>query len=453
MSYIALSEKDKKEMMAEIGIASVEELFKCIPEAIKFKQRLDLPSGISETELISHFKKTARKNQYPHYLSFLGGGAYPHYIPTIVDYLSSRGEFVSPYTPYQAEVSQGTLQIIFEFQTLICQLTGLDIANASLYDGASGTAEAVLMASRVNHKHRVLVADSVHPQYREVIKTYTKNLGITVESIGFLDSGQIDFQQLETQLGEDVTAVVCQSPNFFGVIEDFKQIAALSKNNGGALVIAAVSEPLSLGLFEPPGKLGADIVTGEAQSFGIPLGFGGPYLGFMACAQEFIRQFPGRIAGQTQDVEGKRGYVLTLSTREQFIRRERATSNICTNQALCAVRATIYLEALGKNGLRDIAWQNAHKSRYALRQLTRIPGIKAKFTGDTFNEFVLEFDKPWFQIEKHLNKNSILGGIDLERFFPALKNCALVCVTEVHKKDEIDKFAAALEAAVQGDIR
>jgi glycine dehydrogenase subunit 1 len=309
------------------------------------------------------------------------------------------------------------------------------------------------MASRLNRKQRVLVANSVHPQYREVIKTYTRNLGLTIEYIGFKESGKLDLQELERKLGGDVTAVVCQIPNFFGVIEDFKKVADLSKSNGGALVIAAVSEALSLGLFEPPGQLGADIVTGEAQSFGIPLGFGGPYLGFMACAQEFIRQFPGRIAGQTQDAEGKKGFVLTLSTREQHIRRERATSNICTNQALCAVRATIYLEALGKNGLHDIAWQNAQKSRYALQKLSRIPGVKAKFTGETFNEFVLEFDKPWSQVEEHLEKNHILAGIGMERYFPALKNCALVCVTEVHRKDEIDRFAAALEEAVNKDIR
>lgn len=452
MSYIALSDKDKKEMLDEIGISSVEELFKCIPEEIKFQRKMDIPPGISEPDLISHFEKTAQKNQYTRYLSFLGGGAYSHYIPTIVDYLSSRGEFISPYTPYQAEVSQGTLQIIFEFQTLICQLTGMDIANASLYDGASGTAEAVLMASRVNRRKKVLVANSVHPQYREVIQTYTRNLDITIEQIGFQDSGKIDIEDLESKLDEDVTAVVCQTPNFFGVIEDFKKVADLSKSKG-ALVIATISEPLSLGILEPPGKLGADIVTGEAQSFGIPLGFGGPYLGFMACAQEFIRQFPGRIAGQTQDVEGKRGFVLTLSTREQHIRRERATSNICTNQALCAVRATIYLEALGKNGLRDIAWQNAQKSRYALKELSRIRGVKAKFTGDSFNEFVLEYEKPWSTIDKHLRKKDIIGGISLEQNYPGLQNCVLVCVTEVSKKDEIERFATALEEAVDEDIR
>ena len=361
MSYIPLSNKDKKEMLAKIGVSSPEELFRSIPENLKLNRKLNLPSSLTESELIHYFDSLEKKNNYTKFLSFLGAGAYRHFIPAIVDYLSSRGEFISPYTPYQPEVSQGTLQIIFEFQTLICQLTGMDIANASLYDGASGAAEAVLMADRLKGKSKVLVARTLHPQYKRVIETYTRNLGIKVEEIRYTDRGKMDFEDIEKHLDEQPNAVVFQSPNFLGIIEDIRKISDLAHSHQ-ALSIVVVAEPVSLGLLEDPGHLGADIVTGEGQSFGIPLSFGGPYLGFMGCLEEFIRQFPGRIVGQTEDVDGKRGFVLTLSTREQHIRRERATSNICTNQALCALRATIFLETLGKNGLKELAWQNIQKA-------------------------------------------------------------------------------------------
>ncbi|MBN1224579.1 MAG: aminomethyl-transferring glycine dehydrogenase subunit GcvPA, partial [Candidatus Aminicenantes bacterium] len=361
MSYISLSDKDKKEMLAKAGISSVDELFTSIPEEIRLKRDLNIPKAMSEPELEAYFGKLAGRNEENRYLSFLGAGSYPHIIPSIVDYLSSRGEFISPYTPYQAEVSQGTLQIIFEFQTLICQLTGMEIANASLYDGASGAAEAVLMAHRLKKKPKILVARTVHPQYRQVIRTYTRNLGLTIEEVAFTESGRLDHDDLHKRLDESVSAVVTQSPNYLGVIEDLGRISDTAQVQG-SLSVVVVSEALSLGILEPPGKSGADIVTGEAQSFGLPLSFGGPYLGFMSCRQDFIRQFPGRISGRTVDVEGKEGYVLTLSTREQHIKRERATSNICTNQALCALRATIFLEAMGREGLRELAWNNVQKA-------------------------------------------------------------------------------------------
>ncbi len=444
MSYISLSDKDKQEMMKRIGISSVDELFYTIPEDLKLKKDLDVPSPLTETELVNHFEMIAKKNTYNGFLSFLGAGVYPHLIPYAVDYLSSRGEFVSPYTPYQPEVSQGTLQVIFEYQTLICQLTGLDIANASLYEGASGAAEAVLMANRMKRKSKVLIARTLHPQYRQVIRTYVKNLGIRVEEIDFTERGEVDIQELQDKIDGEVFAVVAQSPNFLGVIEDLRKISGVA-HSAEALFIVAITEPVSFGLLEAPGKLGADIATGEGQSFGIPLSFGGPYLGFMACRREFVRQFPGRIAGQTEDMEGKRSFVLTLSTREQHIRREQATSNICTNQALCALRATIFLETLGREGLRELAWHNIQKADYAMGKLSQIKGIEQKFKGNIFNEFVLEFEKDYAEVEKILREKGIIGGLSLSKYYPELSNCALFCVTEVHKREDIDRLALSLE--------
>ncbi|MCK4931871.1 MAG: aminomethyl-transferring glycine dehydrogenase subunit GcvPA [Candidatus Aminicenantes bacterium] len=447
MSYISLSDKDKKEMLARLGLSSMKELFTSIPDSIKLNRDLNIPDSKTESELVSHFKDIADRNTDQHYLSFLGAGAYPHVIPSVVDYLASRGEFVSPYTPYQPEVSQGTLQIIFEFQTLICQLTGMDIANASLYDGASGAAEAVLMAHRLRRKPKVLLAGLIHPQYKEVIHTYTRNLGIQIEEVGFSSDGFMDDADLQKKIDTETSVVIAQSPNFIGVIEDLESISKTAHANG-ALSAVVISEPVSLGLLDPPGNLGADIVTGEAQSFGIPQSFGGPFLGFMACSKEFIRQFPGRIAGETVDVEGKRGFVLTLSTREQHIRRERATSNICTNQALCALRATIFLETMGKEGIRELAWHNVQKANYALEECVKISGIEQKFSGAFFNEFVLEFGKPVEDVNLYLKEQGITGGLDLEKFYPELKNCALFCVTEIHSKENIDRLVSKLKEAL-----
>lgn len=444
MSYISLSKKDREEMQAKIGISSIEELFKMIPENLIIKDVLEIPHAMTEPELIQHFMALARRNTYHSFLSFLGAGAYSHVIPAVVDYLSSRGEFISPYTPYQPEVSQGTLQIIYEFQTLICQLTGMDIANASLYDGASGAAEAVLMAHRVKAKPKVLVAKTLHPQYREVIETYCRNLDLFVEEIAYSGKGEIDLENLKEKLDEETSAIVVQSPNFFGVIEKLEEISGLAHEHQ-ALSIAVIAEPVSLGILKSPGQLGADIVTGEGQSFGIPLSFGGPYLGFMACKRELIRQFPGRIAGETMDMEGKRGFVLTLSTREQHIRREKATSNICTNQAWCALRAAVFLETLGKEGLKELAWQNLQKAHYAVDHITKIKGVRLKFDGAFFNEFVLESEKSWEDIDRYLGNNGIIGGFPLEKAFPELKNCALFCITELHKREDIDKLAVLLK--------
>ena len=379
------------------------------------------------------------------FLSFLGGGAYPHIIPTVVDYLAGRGEFISPYTPYQPEVSQGTLQIIFEFQTLISQLTGMEIANASLYDGASGAAEAVLMANRVKRRKKVLVPASLHPHYRRVIDTYTRNLDIAVESVAVEDStGRMDMVDLSRKIDGDTAAVLCQTPNYFGVIEDFRSVAEIAHGKE-ALAIAVISEAMSMGMLTPPGEQGADIVTGEAQSFGIPLSFGGPYLGFMATAERYIRQFPGRIAGQTRDVDGKRGFVLTLSTREQHIRRERATSNICTNQAHCALRAAIYLETLGPDGLKELARLNMLKARYAADQLGNVDGIRLRYSGPFFNEFTLRFERAGEGIADSLKNKGILAGIRLKNDFPDMPDCVLMCVTETHSRRDIDRLAESLQ--------
>jgi len=439
MSYISLSDKDKKEMLHKIGVSSVEELFACLPDEVRLKTVLRLPQPLTEPELVHHFEETAKRSSFPRYLSFLGAGAYQHFIPSVVDYLSLRGEFISPYTPYQPEVSQGTLQVIFEYQTLICQLTGMDIANASLYDGASASAEAVLMAQRLNGKSKVLVAQTLHPQYRETIKTYTKNLALKTEEVAYSENGEVDIKDLEKKLGQDVSAFICQSPNFFGVAENLKKIGELVHSHQ-ALFAVTVAEAISLGLLEAPGKLGADIVCGEGQSFGLPLSFGGPYLGFMACGKQSVRQLPGRITGVTKDVEGRRGFVLTLSTREQHIRREKATSNICTNQAWCALRAAIFLETLGEEGLREFASQNIQKANYALEKLTGLNGVKRKFSGSIFNEFVLEFNKDTSKIGDFLKNKGVISGLSLAPYYPELKNCLLFCVTEMHKKEEIQRL-------------
>ncbi len=444
MSYLSLSDKDKAEMLARTGARSIDDLFGCIPEAVRLKRPLDLPPAESELELVRTIEAMGRKNAGARLLSFLGGGAYDHFIPTVVDYLSSRGEFVSPYTPYQPEVSQGTLQAIFEFQTLVCQLTGLDIANDSLYDGSTGAAEAVLMAQRITGRTRAVVAGSLHPQYREVVRTYIRNLGIEAVEVGPGPDGRIDKDALARVLDDRTAAIVCQSPNFFGVVEDVKALSEAA-HAVKALSVTVVAEALSLGLLEAPGKLGADIVTGEAQSFGLPVSFGGPYLGFMACRKDFLRQMPGRITGQTVDKEGRRGFVLTLSTREQHIRRERATSNICSNEALCALRATIFLETLGKQGLREMAWQNAQKAAYAADRLAAVRGVKRKFAGPVFNEFVIELSKPWAAVDAGLRTAGIVGGLGLEAAYPGLGNAALVCVTELRTKDEIDRLARTIQ--------
>jgi glycine dehydrogenase subunit 1 len=429
MRYIPNSPADRAQMLAEIGLTSIDQLFSGIPERLRLKRLLNLPKALTEPELVEYFQARAAKNSLG-VPAFTGAGVYPHYIPIIVDALISRSEFYTAYTPYQAEIAQGTLQAIFEFQTYIAQLTGMEVANASLYDGSTGLAEAVLMAHRINKKNRFLIASTVHPEYRAVVDTYAKNLGIRIEIVPYATDGRIDLDRLEQQISDDVAAVVVQSPNFFGTIEHTHDLAELAHRRG-ALAIVNIAEAISLGILKPPGQDAseqrtADIVVGEAQSFGIPPSFGGPHLGFLATRDRYVRQMPGRLVGMGKDNSGKPGFVLTLSTREQHIRREKATSNICTNQSLCALMATVYLATVGPRGLREVAEQNILKASYAAEAIAKRTKRSALFPGARFNEFVVEVDGP---------RNV---GIPLSRYYPELGNSILLCVTETARREEID---------------
>lgn len=435
-------------MLREMGRKSINELFQGIPDKLQLKRLLDLPAALSEIDTLNYFRGLAEKNSTPltgeRLTSFLGAGAYDHFIPTIIDTLISRSEFYTSYTPYQPEISQGTLQAIFEYQTMICELTGMDASNASLYDGSTATAEAVLMAERVTGKTKVALAGNLHPEYRQVVDTYIRNAGIEAVTLPFDDSTGALKQDALAGIGNDIAAVIVQSPNFFGSIEDLQQIADAA-HKGGALFVVVVAEAMSLGLLQAPGKAGADIVCGEAQSFGIPISFGGSYCGFFACREKYQRQIPGRLVGQAYDHDGRLGYVLTLATREQHIRREKATSNICTNQGLYALMATIYLSAMGQQGLRETAEQNLQKSHYAAKRIASLSGYKLRFTSPFFNEFVISCPKPASEILSTLRGKKIIGGLALEQFFPEMKNEILVCVTETTTKAQIDALVEALK--------
>ena len=441
MRYLPKSPAERQEMLAAIGAKSIEELFETIPEKYRLRDALKLPGPFSEAEIIDYFKQRAAENSLG-YTSFLGAGVYQHLRSVITDTILLRGEFLTSYTPYQAEITQGTLQAIFEFQTLMCQLTGQEVANASMYDGATATTEAVLMAERLTRRGRVLVARSVHPEYREVLRTYAKNSGLHVQEIGYTKNGTVDVAAIKSALKDDVAAVVVQSPNFLGVLETLSGIAGAA-HGVGALLVVAIAEGISLGAVKPPAE--ADIVAMEAQSFGLPPSYGGPYAGVIASRDKFVRQMPGRLAGETTDTEGKRGFVLTLATREQHIRREKATSNICTNQALCALAATVHLTLLGKEGLREMAEQNLAKAQFALSELEKIPGVKRAFDGPFFNEFTLEFPRSVRIINGELLKEKIAGPLALGTAYPELSKHGLVCVTETTPRAEIERFAAAVK--------
>jgi glycine dehydrogenase subunit 1 len=445
MRYLPKSPAERQEMMAAIGIKSIEELFSTIPEKSRLKVPLKLPGPMSEQEVIQYFEERAAENAVG-YSSFLGAGVYNHYRSVVTDVILQRGEFLTSYTPYQAEISQGTLQSIFEFQTLMCQLTGQEVANASMYDGSTATTEAVLMAERLTGRQRVLVARSLHPEYREVLETYAKNSGLKVEQVSYTAAGTMDLKALGTALREDVCAVVVQSPNFFGALETLAPIAE-AVHAAGALLIVAVAEAVSLGVVKPPVE--ADIVAMEGQSFGLAPSYGGPYAGVIASRDKFVRQMPGRLAGQTTDSEGRRGFVLTLATREQHIRREKATSNICTNQALCALAATVHLTLLGKEGLREMAEHNVAKAQYALKELENIPGVKRTFRAPFFNEFTVELPRSVKMVNAELLKHKIVGPFVLGSAYPELTKHALVCVTETTTRAEIERFVAGVKRALE----
>jgi glycine dehydrogenase subunit 1 len=445
MRYIPNSPQEREDMLRDIGLSSIEDLFKGIPEGLRKKDLLDLPAAVSEPELIAHFRDLAARNASTSYLSFLGGGAYSHYAPVIIDTLISRSEFYTAYTPYQPEVAQGTLQAIFEFQTMICQLTGMEIANASMYDGSTALAEAFLMASRVTRRTNVVVAESVHPEYRQVVDTILKNTELSVSTFPFTEKGTVDLGNLK--IDDSVAAVAVQSPNFFGSIEDLKAIGE-AVHKAGALFVVVVAEPMSLALLKTPGACGADIVVGEGQSFGVPVNFGGPYVGFFASKEQYVRNMPGRLIGQAYDKDGNRGFVITLSTREQHIKREKATSNICTNEGLVMTMATMYLETMGRRGLQEVAHQNLQKTAYAIQQISKIDGYSVRFDSPVFNEFALRCPKPANKILARLLDHKIIGGIDLGRFYPHLADSMLICITELAKKEDIDRLAAGLAKGI-----
>jgi len=442
MRYLPKSPTERLQMLAAIGASSIDDLFAVIPAEYRLEHDLAIPRQQAESEIVDHFRAAGRKNATD-YVSFLGAGVYKHYRPVVIDSLVQRGEFLTSYTPYQAEITQGTLQAIFEFQTMIAELTGMDVANASMYDGSTGAAEAVMMAVRITRRHRAVVATTVHPEYREVLATYGQHQGIPVTLTGYnAETGQLDLDALDAAVSDETAAVLVQSPNFFGVVEDIAAIAAIAHAKG-ALLIVSIAEAVSLGVVTPPVE--ADIVSLEAQSFGVALSYGGPYCGVLAAREEYVRQMPGRLVGQTVDRDGYRGYVLTLSTREQHIRREKATSNICTNQALVALMATIFLTVYGKEGIRELAEHNLAKADYAAKALGAVPGAKLLFrNAPRFNEFVLQTDEAPAVMNERLLAAKIIGGLDLRQWYPELGNATLWCATEMTTREQIDAVGRAL---------
>jgi glycine dehydrogenase subunit 1 len=449
--YIPNSAGDIPEMLGTIGVDSIDRLFDTIPDAVKLKELLDIPGPWSEIESRRWFRELAARNLTPvDHLSFLGAGAYSHYQPACIDQLLLRAEFLTAYTPYQPEVSQGTLQSIFEYQTHQCLLTGLDVANASLYDGSTALCEAVLLAERlVKGKHKVVIAQSMHPHYTATLRTYVQNLGIEIVEVPWGADGRVDLDALRGA-AEGAFAVAIQSPNFLGVVEDYDAITAAT---GSLTRIAVVAEATSLGILAPPGEHGFDICVGEGQAWGVPTQFGGPYVGFMVVRDPLKRHMPGRLVGETVDVDGRRAYVLTLATREQHIRRGKATSNICTNEALIALAANMYLSLMGREGLREVATQCLQKAAYLRDKLRAGHGIELPFSGPVYNEFVVRTPFPATAILADLEHEKILGGIPLGQFHDRHENEFLVAVTELHTKEQLDRFAAALIAAVSRERR
>jgi glycine dehydrogenase subunit 1 len=443
LRYIPNSPEERTEMLRQIGLNSAEELFHSIPEELRLRGRLNTPAALSEIELLAGFEQMAQQNHAARRSSFLGAGAYSHYIPTVVDAIISRSEFFTAYTPYQPEISQGTLQVIFEFQTLVCQLTGMEVANASMYDGSTALAEAVLMAERVTRRSKVIACGAVHPEYLEVVHTYVQHAGIELRHADF-DQATGQCSDSLADLDDKIAAIIVQSPNFFGCIEDLAALAEKA-HSAGALLIVAVTEPISLGLLRSPGACGADIVIGEGQSFGVPQSFGGPYVGLFATREKYARQIPGRLVGEAYDKTGRRGFVLTLATREQHIRREKATSNICTNEGLIALAATVYLETMGRRGLQEVAHQCAQKTGYAARRIAELPGFSLPFSAPRFNEFVARAPGNARELLARLAaERNITGGLSLSRYFSDRPNDFLVCVTELNSRAEIDALVDGL---------
>ncbi len=446
MRYISNTPAQQREMLATIGAASLEELLAAIPPKARLSRPLALPAAMAETDLVRHLRALAGKNGDANdHACFLGAGAYDHAVPSPIDHLVLRGEFFTAYTPYQPEASQGTLRTIFEYQTMMAELTGMDVANASIYDAASSLAEAVLMAHSATGRREVLVSRGVNPLYRQVVETYGEGPELRVRVIG-LGDGVTDLEALAQAVSERAAAVVVQYPNFFGCLEDLGAAAEIAHAAGALLVV--VADPVNLGLLTPPGAFGADIVVGEGQGLGVPLSYGGPYLGVFATRQELVRRMPGRLVGATVDRDGQRGFVLTLQTREQHIRRDKATSNICTNVALCALMATIYVAILGKEGLRRVGELSTAKAHYAAGELARIPGVRLRYGAPFFKEFTLDLPKAPERVARRLVRDRILAGVPLKAFDRTLKSALLVAVTERRTREEIDALVAAVARAV-----
>jgi len=443
MPFIANTDHERELMLKELGLTSVDDLFADIPEELRISG-LNIPSGLSESEVYEHVHALSHKNAHG-LTCFLGGGFYDHFIPSAVDALASRSEFFTAYTPYQPEASQGTLQVIFEFQSAICRLTGMDVANASLYDGGTALYEAAMMAVRSTGRNKIILDTGVNPIYRRMLKCYTSNLSLEFQEIEIIH-GQSDRAKFKESIDENTAAVVLQNPNFFGVVDDFSDIIETAHGKG-ALAIMSVY-PISLALLKSPAEMNADIVTGEGQSLGIPLSFGGPYLGFMATTKKLARKMPGRICGETTDAEGRTGYVLTLQAREQHIRREKATSNICSNEALCAARAVFYTSLLGKHGLRDLALICAKKAEYAKTRLSEIPGVSIRKSAPTFNEFTVDLPRDASDVVNALIDKGIAAGVPMGRYYRNMDNSLLVAVTEKRTRREIGILAEMLESVL-----
>lgn len=439
--YLPMTDQDKQEMLQAIGVQSVDELFQDLPKNVRFKGEYKIKQAKSETELLKELSQLAEKNKdLRKNASFLGAGVYDHYMTIIVDHVISRSEFYTAYTPYQPEISQGELQAIFEFQTMICELTGMDVANSSMYDGGTALAEAAMLAAGQTKKKKVLISKAVNPETRDVVKTYAAGQYIEVIEIP-VKNGVTDIEALKKEMDEDVAAVLVQYPNFFGSIEPLKEIEPVAHTGKSMFIVS--SNPLALGALTPPGAFGADIVAGDAQPFGIPTAFGGPHCGYFAVTTKLLRKVPGRLVGQTTDENGKRGFVLTLQAREQHIRRDKATSNICSNQALNALAASVAMTALGKKGVKEMAIQNIQKANYAKRACMKA-GLEIPFDQPIFNEFVVKLAKPVDEVNKHLLEKDIIGGFDLGKVDPELENHMLIAVTELRTKDEIDTLVKEL---------
>ena len=439
MRYLPKSTADREAMLKAIGARSIDDLFAPIPAEYRLNRDLKVPRQMAESEIVDWFRDRSRESGEIN-ATFLGAGAYYHYRPVIIDSLISRGEFLTAYTPYQAEISQGTLQSIFEFQTMICELTGMEVANASMYDGSTAAAEAVMMTVRLTGRRSVVIARSVHPEYREVLATYAWHQGMPLATASFNDNGRVNLKELEKAITPDTACVLIQSPNFFGTIEDVAAIAEIAHKRGAMLVVS-IAEAVSLGIVEPPRQ--ADVIAMEGQSFGVPLGYGGPYCGVIATREQFVRQMPGRLVGQTTDKKGKRGFVLTLATREQHIRREKATSNICTNQALVALMVNIFMTTYGKAGLRELARQNLAKTAYAAEHFGKNATLLFK-GAPRFNEFVVQTTEDPYAINSRLLGHKIVGGLPLKKFYPEFGNAALWCCTELTTRTAIDTAAGVI---------